>query len=65
MDSKVLKNIDDALNRALTAEGLQIAPISEGLNQGNEHIYREFDRGGVPDGMEENTRVSAQLKLRN
>ena len=45
MDSKVLQYIDDALNRALTSEGLQVAPVSEGLNQSNEHIYREYDRG--------------------
>lgn len=37
--------IDDALGRALTPQGLQSAAIVEGLNQANEQIYRDFDRG--------------------
>ncbi len=41
----MLQTIDDALSRALTAEGLQVAPISAGLNQSNEQIYQDFDRG--------------------
>ena len=41
----MLQTIDDALSRALTAEGLQVAPISAGLNQSNERIYQDFDRG--------------------
>ena len=39
------QTIDDALNRALTADGLQVAQISEGLKQGNEKLYQDFDRG--------------------
>ncbi len=37
--------IDDALGRALTPQGLQSAVIVEVLNQANEQIYRDFDRG--------------------
>ena len=39
------QTIDDALNRALTADGFQVAQISEGLKQGNEKLYQDFDRG--------------------
>jgi [protein-PII] uridylyltransferase len=45
MDSKMPQTIDDALNRALTADGFQVAQISEGLKQGNEKLYQDFDRG--------------------
>jgi len=41
----MLQTIDEALSRALAPKGLQTAPIAEGLKQGNEAIYADFDRG--------------------
>jgi [protein-PII] uridylyltransferase len=41
----MLQTIDDALRRALAPEGLQTAPIAEGLKQSNDAIYADFDRG--------------------
>ncbi len=41
----MLQTIDDALHRALAPEGLQTAPIADGLKQSNDAIYADFDRG--------------------
>jgi [protein-PII] uridylyltransferase len=41
----MLQTIDDALRRALAPEGLQTAPIVDGLKQNNDAIYADFDRG--------------------
>jgi len=41
----MLQTIDGALRGALAPEGLQTAPIAEGLKQSNDAIYADFDRG--------------------